>query len=97
MLFFVIVLLAATSATYALPDAKPSGIIAAAPLAVAPAVITAQSSQVIARQYNLPVARLISPQVAAPALAGYAVAAPYLASPYVASPYVASPYLTPVL
>ncbi|GJQ75814.1 hypothetical protein Trydic_g17883 [Trypoxylus dichotomus] len=81
------------------PEAKPS--IAAAYVA-APAVltgvVTAASSQVIARNYNTLAAPLIAaapvvraaPYVAAPAVASY-VASPYVAAPYVApAPYVAA-------
>ncbi|KAL3275651.1 hypothetical protein HHI36_020404 [Cryptolaemus montrouzieri] len=86
-------------------EAKP-GVLAAAPLiaspAVAPAIVTAQSSQVIARNYNALAAPLVTasavaplaaaaPLVASPYLASYS--SPYIASPYLSSPYLASPYL----
>lgn len=74
--------------------------------ALAPAVVTAQSSQVVARNYNtlaapliaaapaVPVAapfRVASPYVAAPAVAAPAIAARYVSAPAIASPYVAAP------
>lgn len=70
------------------PKAKPQ-IFAVAPLAVAPAVVTAHSSQVFARNYNA----LVSPVVAAPLVAK---AAPVVASAPVvakAAPLVAAPAL----
>lgn len=51
----------------------------------APAVVTATSSQYVARNYN---------SFAAPLVAANYVASPYYASPYVASPYAYSyPYV----
>nr|XP_023018732.1 cuticle protein 38-like [Leptinotarsa decemlineata] len=106
-MFKLVALLALTGAVLA--DPKPSGVFAAAPLtvapAVAPAVVTAHSSQVVARNFNAlvapsapfvaaaPVAAVRSPLVAAPVVASPYVAAPYVASPYAASPYFASPYV----
>lgn len=82
-------------------SAAPKPGIFAAPLAVAPAVapavVTAQSSQVVARNFNALAAPLVAaaPVVAAPAVAAPVLAhsAPLLAAPapYVASAY--SPYL----
>lgn len=80
------------------PEAKAeakAGVLAAAPLvaapALAPAVVTAQSSQAILRTYSA----LAAPYVAAP----YAAAAPLVSAPLVSSyPYVsnyAAPYLAP--
>ncbi|XP_044756131.1 cuticle protein 16.5-like [Coccinella septempunctata] len=74
-------------------DAKP-GVLAAAPLvaaapAVAPAFVTARSSQAILRTYSA----LASPYVAAPYVAA---PAPLISSPYLtsyAAPYFAAPYL----
>lgn len=58
------------------PNAKPG-----VPLAIAPAVVTATSSQSFVRGYSAPL-------VAAPY-----VASPYYAASYVASPYVGAPVL----
>lgn len=66
------------------PNAKPS--LFAAPLGVAPAVVTATSSQSFVRGYSAPL-------VAGPYLGSPYVAAPYAASSYIASPYVASSIL----
>ena len=68
---------------YAAPKPKADAFIAAAPLVAAPAVVTASSSQVIARNYN---GLAAAPLVAAPA----AVAAPLAAAPVFATPYAAS-------
>ncbi|KAG8309356.1 uncharacterized protein LOC124354187 [Homalodisca vitripennis] len=73
--------------------AAPSALLATG-VAYAPGVVTASSSQVIARNYN-GVAPIVpsAPYVAAPyvasAAAPYFAAAPYTA-PYVAAPYAAS-------
>ncbi|KAF7263971.1 uncharacterized protein LOC143203437 [Rhynchophorus ferrugineus] len=98
--FVAIFALATISCTMAEP--KPG--VLAAPLlaapAVAPAVVTAQSSQVFARNYNALAAPLVAApapvvaaapvvRAAAPLLA--AAPAPYFASPYLASPYAAAP------
>ncbi|CAG9831535.1 unnamed protein product [Diabrotica balteata] len=97
-MFHYIVILALASAVLADPAPKADPSVFAAPLAVAPAiapaVVTAQSSQVFARQYNAlvaPVAPLVAaaPVAAAPYLA--APAAPLLASYRVAAPYLAAP------
>lgn len=58
------------------PKAKPSLL---APVAAAPAVVTATSYQSFVRGYSAPL-------VAAPY-----VASPYIAAPYIASPYIAAP------
>lgn len=57
------------------PKAKPSVL---APLAVAPAVVTATSSQSFVRGYSAPL--VVAPYVASP----------YIAAPSVVSPYVAA-------
>lgn len=67
------------------PLAYSSPLIASAPL------VTATSSQFVARNYN----GFAAAPIAYTSPLGYAspyVASPYVASPYVASPYVASPY-----
>ncbi|KAJ8947172.1 hypothetical protein NQ314_008673 [Rhamnusium bicolor] len=79
-----VLLAVAIVSAYASADPKP-GILAAAPLAVAPAVVTATSSQSFIRN------------VASPFVAASAVFSPYVASPYLASPYVASPYAAPLV
>ncbi|XP_045461863.1 NADH-quinone oxidoreductase subunit I 2-like [Harmonia axyridis] len=85
----------ATPEPEAKAEAKP-GILAAAPLvaapAIAPAVVTATSSQAFVRNYNALAAPLVAAPV--PVAASYvaAPAAPFVASPYV-SPYYASNYL----
>ncbi|XP_048525837.1 translation initiation factor IF-2 [Dendroctonus ponderosae] len=70
---------------------------------LAPAIVTAQSSQVIARNYNALAAPLIAPAPivrAAPVLAPAPVvraapfAAPYWAAP---APYLANPYAAPLI
>ncbi|VEN40964.1 unnamed protein product [Callosobruchus maculatus] len=83
MFKFVVFVAIAISASYAEPEAKPS-FLHAAPLvaapAIAPAVVTAQSSQVIARNYHAlaaPIVAAPAPVVAAPAVA--AVRAPLVA------------------
>ncbi|KAJ8975695.1 hypothetical protein NQ317_017379 [Molorchus minor] len=108
-MYKLLVVLFAIAFAAALAEPKPSGLLAAAPLAaypaVAPAVVTAQSSQVVARNYNALVAA--APLVAAPPPVVAAVRAPLVApgpivaapSPYVAAGYrvaapaLASPYL----
>ncbi|XP_072380653.1 uncharacterized protein [Diabrotica undecimpunctata] len=100
-MFQYVVILALASAVLANPVAKPDPSFIAAPLAVAPAVgpavVTAQSSQVFARQYNALVAPA-APLVAAPLVAAAPVAtAPYVAAPaapLLASYRVAAPYLS---
>ncbi|CAG9831534.1 unnamed protein product [Diabrotica balteata] len=106
-MFQYVVILALASAVLANPAAKPDPSFVAAPLAVAPAVgpavVTAQSSQVFARQYNAlvaPAAPLVAaaPVAAAPLVAAAPVAtAPYVAAPaapLLASYRVAAPYLS---
>lgn len=72
------------------PLAYSSPLIASAPL------VTATSSQFVARNYNgiaaAPIAYTSALGYASPYVASPYVASPYVASPYVASPYVASPY-----
>lgn len=75
--------------TYAAPAPKAEVAFVAPVVAAAPAVVTATSSQVIARNYNGIAAA--APLVAAPAVAP--VAAPVFASPYAAYPAY-SPYVT---
>lgn len=84
----------------AAPEPKPGVVGVAGPLAVAPAVVTAQSSQVFSRNYNTLAAPLIAaspfraapivaaaPALAAPAIApAYAYSAPAIAAPYYAAP-----------
>ncbi|XP_065211738.1 calphotin-like isoform X2 [Planococcus citri] len=72
---------------YSAPAPKADAIFA--PVVPAPAVVTATSSQVIARNYNGIAAA--APFVAAPAIAP--VAAPVVAAPYAAYPAYA-PYVT---
>lgn len=71
----------------------PKAQVLAPVVAAAPAVVTATSSQVIARNYNGIAAPLIAAPAVAPAVAPVA-ATPFLASPYAAYPAYASPYLT---
>ncbi|XP_056629895.1 NADH-quinone oxidoreductase subunit I 2-like [Diorhabda sublineata] len=103
-MFQYVIFLALAAAALADPVAKPDPSFVAAPLAVAPAVVTAQSSQVFARQYNAlatGVAPLVAaaPYAAAPLVAAPAAplvaapAAPLIASYRYASPYVAAPLL----
>lgn len=82
--------------TYAAPAPKADAAIVAPVVAAAPAVVTATSSQYIARNYNGIAAPLVAaPAVAAPALAAPLVASPYTAySAYSAYPAYASPYIT---
>ncbi|XP_011181101.2 cuticle protein 16.5-like [Zeugodacus cucurbitae] len=77
--------------------AKPH-ILSAAPLAYAAPVVTATSSQVIARNYNgIAAAPIIAAApVAAPVVARYAAAAP-LAAPLVSAHYAAAPLAAPVV
>lgn len=93
-------------AAFAQVSAAPSGILAPAPLVaapLAPAVVTAQSSQVIARNYNALAAPVLAPApvVAAPWLAPAPVArvaAPLLRAPVVApAPLVRAPIVSPYL
>lgn len=78
--------------TCAAPAPKADAAIVAPVVAAAPAVVTATSSQYIARNYN----GIAAPLVAAPAVAAPLVAAsPYAAySAYSAYPAYASPYIT---
>ncbi|XP_023310246.1 uncharacterized protein LOC108913245 [Anoplophora glabripennis] len=91
---FVAIFALAIACASAAADPKP-GILAAAPLAVAPgvapAVVTATSSQSFIRN------AVAAPLVAAPGLAAPYLASPYVASPYLASPYLASPYASPIV
>ncbi|KAG5875361.1 hypothetical protein JTB14_020659 [Gonioctena quinquepunctata] len=101
-MFKLIVVLAITSAVFADPKAS---VLHAAPLAVAPAYVTAHSSQVVARNYNAlvapaaplvaaaPVAALRSPLVAAAPFAAPFAGSYRVAAPALAAPYLASPYV----
>ncbi|KAK7578012.1 hypothetical protein V9T40_010217 [Parthenolecanium corni] len=80
--------------TYAAPSPKADAAFITPVVAAAPAVVTATSSQYLARNYN----GIAAPYVAASAVAPVA-AAPYFASPYTAYPAYsaysyASPYIT---
>lgn len=80
---------------YAAPSPKAQ-VLAPVVAAAAPAVVTATSSQVIARHYNGLAAPLIAAPAVAPAVAPVA-ATPFVASPYAAAaayPAYASPYFT---
>lgn len=60
------------------------------PLAAVSPIVTATSSQVVARNYNGLAAPLVAAPIAYSGSLGYA--SPYLASPYIASPYAAAAY-----
>lgn len=73
------------------PKASVALPVAVAP-AVAPAAVLAQSSQVIARNYNALVAPVPAAQIASPVIAPARIAAPFASLPYVAAPRFAAPY-----
>lgn len=107
---FAVFIVALIGTTLADPKPEP-GVLAAAPLvaapAVAPAVVTATSSQSFIRGYSAPLVATASYVAASPYVpaapyvaaspyvpaAPYVAASPYVATPYAASPYVASPYI----
>lgn len=82
--------------TLAAPSPKAQAAFVAPVVAAAPAVVTATSSQFIARNYNGIAAPLVAAPAAVPAVAPVApFAAPYFAaSPYSAYPAYSSPYIT---
>lgn len=82
--------------TFAAPSPKAQAAFVAPFVAPAPAVVTATSSQVIARNYNGIAAPLVAASAPVPAVAPVApFAAPYFAaSPYAAYPAYSSPYIT---
>lgn len=90
IVFFVFML---AGFAYAAPSPKADAAFIAPVVAAAPAVVTASSSQVIARNYNGIAA---APLVAAPAVPAPLAAAPFVAAPYAAS-YAAYPAYSPYI
>lgn len=93
MFLQVALVLAASVCCYAAPEPKP-GVLAAyaaAPFVAAPAVVTAQSSQVVARNFNTLAAPLVAAAPAVAYTAPFLNAAPVVAAHHgFAAPYVAA-------
>ncbi|XP_055915337.1 cuticle protein 12.5-like [Eupeodes corollae] len=103
MFKYIIVILAVIACAAAKPGVLAPLAYSSPLIAAAPGVVTATSSQVIARNYNgiasaplLAAAPIAAPLTAARYFASpYAAAAPLVASPFAAN-YLASPYTAPL-